>query len=106
MPAQTVTISNGDSQSDSVSINQTTLTGLFVPDGFLGGTITFQTSLDGDTYFPVEDGDGAEFAAGVGTPPCYVPVPPAKFAGLSFLKITSNVNQNTNVTVTVMSRGL
>lgn len=106
MAAPTLSFTGNSNQSDAVTIDNSTLVGLFIPDAFNGGSITFDTSLDGDSYFPVEDGAGNAVTVVVGDPPCFVPVDFSNFLGVRYLKVTMNTNSNSNFSITPAIRNM
>ena len=103
MPNLTVTIANGATQSDSIDLDGLCLVGVFVPSGFDGTTLTFQTSLDDSTYVDVQDGAGNAYSVTVAASK-YVPVDPTKMVGVRYLKITSGTTQSPAATLTLSAR--
>lgn len=106
MPAPVLNFTSNGNQSDAISIDNSTLVGLFIPEEFNGGSLTFQTSLDGSEYFPVEDGVGNAVTVVVGDSPCYVPVDFADFLGIRYLKVTMNTNSNADFSITPAIRNV
>lgn len=82
------TILNGQSDSDTVSLNGTSIAGLYVPSAFTGTELTFQASFDGTNFFVVQDGLGTAIAVTV-SPSIYVPLSPQSFYGIRNLRIIS-----------------
>lgn len=54
-----VTIAEGATKSSAIDLSQSTFTALLIPDGFTGATITFEASVDGETWKAVVDDTGA-----------------------------------------------
>ena len=54
-----VTIAEGATKSSAIDLSQSTFTALLIPNGFTGATITFEASVDGETWKAVVDDTGA-----------------------------------------------
>lgn len=100
----TVTIANGGTISPAVDLNGHGLCGIYLPAAFTGTAITFLASdLLAGTYRTVQDGAGSALtkvvSAGV-----YVPLDPADFAGIRYLKIVSNAAEGGARILTLAAR--
>lgn len=108
MPVQdstfTATIANGQTASGAVDMNTHALCGMFIPSSFTGTTITFQTALTlAGTYVSVRDGAGSALSKTVAQGQ-YIPLDPADFAGIRFLKIVSGSAEGGERVVTLVGR--
>ena len=65
----TVTIANGESLSSSVTLDRRPILAILTPSGWDDAVMTFQVSLDGQTYYELveEDGSAASLAVEAGT---------------------------------------
>jgi hypothetical protein len=62
------------------------LVGIFIPAGFSGTGVSFETSFDGVTWVPVYGADGTQVAATVGAGQ-YVALSPAVMFGVGHIKL-------------------
>lgn len=100
-----VTVANGQTDSDAIDLLGTTLVGAYLPASVEGTSLKFKaaTAIDG-TYLPVYGTDGNEVAYTVGSSH-YVPLDPAVFSGVRFLKIVL-ASQTGAAVVTLATRRL
>lgn len=59
-PRATATIANAASLSAAVYISRANLVGIIMPAAWTAAALTFQASIDGDTYFDLYDQAGNE----------------------------------------------
>jgi len=92
---KTATIANSNTTSDVVSCSKgLTLVGIYMPAALTGANFSF-TACDtaNGTYVPVYDTEGAaQYSIAFGASR-YIPVDPAVFAGVRFLKIVSDATE-------------
>lgn len=101
---KTITITGGGQVSAAAAyIGGCTLCGLFLPATFTGTTLTFSVSKDGTNFVTMQDGAGSSYTKTVanGT---YCPLPPADFAGVRWLKITSGSSEGADRVITLAVR--
>lgn len=103
MAGLAVTFNNNTTQSTSVDLQGLCCVGVFVPAGFDGTSLTFQTSLDDVAYVDVQDGAGAAYTVTVAASK-YVPLDPSVMVGVRYLKITSGTTQTPEVEMTLATR--
>jgi hypothetical protein len=100
----TATIANGATVSGGVDLRGSTLCGLFLPAEFDGTAVTFQAcATEGGTFVPVQDGAGAAVSKTVAASQ-YVPLDPATFAGIQFLKVVAGTAQTGASVLTLATR--
>lgn len=75
-----------------------TVVGVYVPASISGTTMTFTASYDGTTFFPVQNGSGANSTITISAS-IYVPFDPAVFAGVRYLKLVSNATETSKTFV-------
>lgn len=81
------------------------LVGLFMPAAFTGTTVTITaTSAGGGTYAAVKDSAGTTISALTFAASAYFALDPATFAGLRFLKLTSNGTEASARDIILMTR--
>jgi hypothetical protein len=108
--SKSVTISNGQSLSGALDLERYTLVGIIMPAGWDAASITFQGSVDGNTWAELWD-ESSEItltspAAGV-----YILLSPSKYLGVRYLKVRSGtsaapVNQTADRQLTMVRRSL
>lgn len=100
-------IESGGTTSLPVNIGGQTICAFEFPASFEGATVTFQAaSTENGTYRTVKDpstGSDVTVTAGANA---YVPVHPADFTGIAFLKIVSASSVAANRTINLMVRPL
>ncbi|QOR55481.1 MAG: hypothetical protein ULS35scaffold63_38 [Phage 33_17] len=88
------TILEGQTVSNAIDCQNTTLVALSISSSFSGTSITFQGSIDlNGTYFSVVDGNNNVITYDV-SQSRYVLIAAADFMGAEFLKIISNNSQS------------
>lgn len=85
-------------KTNAIQTSELTLCGFYFPSGWATADVTFETSYDNVTFFPVMRADGTaatleNVAAGT-----FIAVTPAELAWGQYLKLVSSTNQ-TNMTV-------
>ena len=84
------TIANAASLSGAVRLSGT-LTGIQMPASWTAANLTFQVSVDGDTYQNVYDSSGSEFVV-TAAAARYIPLNPADFIDGRWLKVRSGTS--------------
>lgn len=85
--------------SDVQDLSGCTLCGLYIPSGFSGASIKFEShSAATGTFSRVIGSDGAELNYTVAASK-YLYVDPAIFAGIRFLKLVSDATETANITL-------
>lgn len=87
----TATIASGASLSGALNIAGKGLVRILMPAAFSGTALTFQTSMDGVTYYNLYKPDGTEYSVTVAAARAIV-LPPADFAGFNYLKVRSGTS--------------
>jgi hypothetical protein len=89
-----ITISVGQTESDIIDFQNTTLVGLDIPTNFSGTSITLKASISlNGTYRNVPDGNGDAITIDI-TPNTLVPFVGADFFATQFVKLVSNISQS------------
>lgn len=84
------TIPSGQTKSAAIDLQGPSLTGLFIPAAFTGTVVTFETSPDGVTWYPVYNDDNTVYSVATATKGIYIVVNPAIFVGIRYIKVVSN----------------
>jgi hypothetical protein len=86
----TAVIANGQSLSPQVNIGPKPLVGIVTPTNWAAAGITFQASADGGTTWgELEDATASAISIGSITGQAFITLDPAKFKGISALKLRS-----------------
>lgn len=99
-PNQSAVTFNNNTTSSILSSGGTSPVGLLLPSSFLAATVSFSVSKDGINFYTLTDFDGSSFtlpAAGGTTQ--WIPLQPAMFCGVLFVKVVSSVTQSASPTV-------
>jgi len=101
----TVTIANNATESDALNVGAIgqVVVGIVTPATLTGVAFTFKASVDGSTYVPVYDTSGSAYTVTVSTSR-YIPLPPATFAGITYLKVVSGSTEGGSRIITVVTR--
>lgn len=89
--AYSVSIANGASLSGALNLGTYRLAGIVIPAAFDGTSLTFQVSLDNETYVNLYKEDGTEYTLTVSTSRG-VAVDLSVFAGWPYIKIRSGTS--------------
>lgn len=105
-----VTIAASAALSGAANLGGLHAVGILMPSGWTAANLTFQASVDGETYYDVYDKTGAELSVTAGTSR-YIQLDLGLFAGFNFLKVRSGttgtpVNQASARTVSIIARAL
>ncbi len=84
-----VTIASSGDTSTAAVLHGTTIAGIYIGT-FTGTEISFEASFDGSTFFTVHDGLGVALTRDVASD-IYLPLDPANFYGIRFIKVKSNL---------------
>jgi len=103
LPSQ---ILSGTSLSDGLSFGLLRMGALLIPSSWTTANLTFQSSMDMNTWGNVYDGAGNEYTVNITTPGQYLILDPSAFSMMAFLKIRSGtssapVNQSGTRTILV-----
>ena len=99
-----LTIPNGETVSNSINMNTTTLVGLLIAPIFTGTTISFEVSFDDVTFFPVFTvANTAVEITGVVDNQFYG-LSPQDFAFIPFLRLVSNATELQDSNLTIVTR--
>jgi hypothetical protein len=102
--AFTATIANGATDSGEIDLAGCTLCGVFLPAEFDGTALKFKAaSAAGGTFVAVVDGAGADVSKTCAASK-YLPLNPADFAGVRFLKLTAGTAQTGDSVLTLAVR--
>ena len=110
LSTQNVTIANGQSLSNAVTLDRTTLVGIVMPADWTAASMTFQASTDDTNFFDLFDNFGNEVIHLVNLDR-YVVFDPSTFASVANLKVRSGtsgaaVNQAAERIIQILSRPL
>ncbi len=106
----TVTIANGASLSSGALVGDAVLCGIQYPAAWTAAALTFQISLDGETWKDLYDDAGAEVTINPSSPAGkYVAISPDAFAAAPYVRVRSGtaalaVNQAAARTIYLTSR--
>jgi hypothetical protein len=100
----TATIANGAQLSGAIDLKKCTAAGIFMPAAFTGVALTFFTAptLSG-TYVEIVKLDGTALSQTAAASK-YIPLDPAYFAGVRFLKIRSGSAEGGARDLTVVTK--
>lgn len=97
------TILQGESESSVINTSGTTMNGIITPSNFTGTDITFKGSLDGITYYPINDlGTGLTLAGKLVAGEASVTTP-TDFAMWNHIKIVADM-QDEDVELQILAR--
>lgn len=100
----TVTISSGGTTSAEIDMRLWTLCGIHLPAAFTGAALTFSVATaSGGTFDIMKDGTGASYSKTIAQGQ-YLPLNPADFAGVGFLKIISGSTEGADRVLTLAVR--
>ncbi len=100
----TTTIADSGTVSGEVDLSGCTLCGVFLPSTFDGTTLKFQAATEsGGTFVAVVDGAGADVSKTCAASK-YLPLNPADFAGVRFLKLVAGTGQTGATVLTLAVR--
>lgn len=100
----TVVIANGGTASAEIDLQGTTLHGVYIPSSFTGTSITFTAAPSpGGTHAAVTDGNGNAITKTVAAGK-FVPLNPADFAGVRWLKLASGSAEGGDRTIALAVR--
>ncbi len=107
LPAVSLAIANGASESAALALNGMSLVGVFIPAAFTGTAISFEaaTAIDG-TYVPVKSttsGTALSYTVAVST---FCAIDPKDLLGVNFLKIKSGSTEGGARTIVCSLKGL
>jgi hypothetical protein len=100
-----ITTSTSQTVSSAVDLGGTTFVGIYTPATLTSTSISFQASHDNITFSPVENGSGSAISITVSGSE-YVPLNPADFAGVQFIKVIAGSNEAADRTFTLALRPL
>ena len=100
---QTVTIANGEADSDAINLQGATVVGIQMPAAFTGATVAvLESQTIGGTYRPINLlGESTTYTATVNTT---IAIPPANTSCAQFVKIRSASNEGGARSLVVISR--
>jgi len=103
--SNTITISDGDTVSDAADLNQFTLTALLVPAAMEGSSLTFQGSIDGTNFFPINSPDtaGQAISVTINTAAAIIPLITDNFAGVRYMKVVAASAQTGDAAIELLS---
>lgn len=84
----TATIANGESLSAGIDTNGLTVFAVQMPAAWTAASLTFEVSIDGETWGALYDSDGVEVAVPVSAGGVYS-LSPSTFAGYARVKVRS-----------------
>lgn len=96
----TVTIANNGTVSTAGDMNGAVLAAVIIPAEFTGSAITFQASVDGETFYDVV-ASGSAYSVSV-TAGDYHAVEHANFLGANYIKVVSGSAEGAERTVTLV----
>lgn len=88
---KTVVIAVNGTVSTAMDMEDGTLCGVFIPAGFVGTAMTFQTSIDGITFVAVNNAAGA--LSYVVAASKYIAIDPKDFRGMRYIKLVSGSSE-------------
>ncbi len=86
--AATVTIANGATVSNAIDVADSQIVGVFLPAALTGVALTFQGSVDNNTFNAITKVDGTAYTLTIAAAK-YVMIPPNDLGGVRFLKVVS-----------------
>jgi len=100
-----VTITAGQTASENIDLHGTRLCGLAVNNTPSAMTVRFEVSLDGSSWLPVYNEQGARFEVSVLQVGAYL-IWPTRFAGIRHIRVTIDAAEASDVSLTIISRPL
>jgi hypothetical protein len=96
-------IANGQATSGTIDLSGTTLAGIHLPASFTGSSLSFLAARTFDGTYQGVYRQGADVSVTVAAGK-YIPLNPADFAGLQFIKIVSGSTEVAARTLTLAVR--
>lgn len=103
-PALAVTISSGQTTSNTISQGGLALVGCLFPTAFTGTTITFNASVDNVHFYPVYNSAGP--VSYTVAPSRYLAIVPSDLQGIQYLQIVSGSTEAATRNLTCSLKGL
>lgn len=104
-PSATVTIANGDTESNAIDLGELAIVGMQTPASMTGTAITFKASADNSTFVVVKKIDGSTYSMVTASSQYYV-IPPADLAGIRYLKVVSGSAETGAKIISLMVRAV
>lgn len=82
----------GASLSDAIDLRTARLIGLWIPAGFSGALLTFQSSADGATFGELNDDTGASVSITIAAGTFVIITKPSQWLGVRWLKVRSGTS--------------
>lgn len=87
-----VPIGQGASLSDAIDLRTARLMALWIPAGFSGALLTFQSSADGATFGELNDDTGASVSITIAAGTFAIITKPSQWLGVRWLKVRSGTS--------------
>lgn len=97
-----IDVATDDDLSEAVPLGGRVVTGIVMPAAWTAANITFQASVDGTTYYALEDAStGTPAAVGITSPAAskHYAIDPAIWYSVRFLKIATSAGQAADRTI-------
>lgn len=101
----TVTIASGQTVSEAVDLHGYSLLGVVTPAALTGSSMTFQGSVDGNTYNAIYDTSGNQLSMTVAASR-FIAIAPTDLASCRYLKLVSGSSEGADRTITLAIRKL
>ena len=104
-PSLQFTITNGQKLSSIIVCGGLSLVGIFIPAGFTGTALTFEASVDGISFFPVNSTESGTSLSYVVAESTYCSINPDTFYGINYLIVKSGSNEGADRTLYASLKG-
>ena len=94
-----IILADGETETTAAVLHGTTLAGFYIPSGFSGANIEFQSSHNGVDFFVVYGATGSDETRPAAASR-YIFINPQCFYGCRYLKLVSDVAQSGDITIT------
>ena len=100
---KTVTITAGQTVSEAADLLGTVLIGILTTDTLVGGSLSFESSIDGAAFFPVYNDAAIPLAISI-KPDRFIALDITDFASMRFIKVVSDATETSDVAFQLLTR--
>ena len=100
---KTAIVLTGQTVSEAVDLLGTVLVGILTTDTLVGGSLSFESSIDGAAFFPVYNDAAIPLAISI-KPDRFIALDITDFASMRFIKVVSDATETSDVTFQLLTR--
>lgn len=104
-PNYPVSVAEGAQLSSIITCGGFVLVGLLLPAALTSTALTFEASVDGESFFPVYDADTGDAVSYTVTEGTYLAINPEYFYGINYLKLKFGTDEAAARTLSASLRG-